>query len=110
VFKRRRQPSPGSGLHQCPVCHDDYVVPVGAAPFDPGTWGLRLRCGQCERFRDVVVGDDVAKQYDLDLSRGRAEIAAALADADHERMTAEAQHFIAALKRDLIDAGDFSPD
>ena len=27
-FPRRRQPPPGSGLHRCPVCHADFVVPV----------------------------------------------------------------------------------
>jgi hypothetical protein len=108
VFKRRRQPPPGSGLHQCPICHDDSVVPVEADPLNPG-WHLRLRCGQCETYREVEVSDDVAARYDVDLRRGIAEIAAALARADHERMTAEAHNFIAALKRDLIDGGDFRP-
>ena len=28
-----RQPPPGSGLHQCPLCHDDCVVPVEAQIF-----------------------------------------------------------------------------
>jgi hypothetical protein len=55
-----------------------------------------------------VVSDDVAKRYDLDLQRGIAEIAAALERHDHERMTAEAQVFIAALQHDIIDAGDFA--
>ena len=107
VFKRR-QPPPGSGLHQCPLCHDDSVVPVEAEALDHGRWDLRLRCGQCGTYRDVVVSDDVAKRYDLDLQRGMAEIAAALERHDRERMTAEAEVFIAALQHDLIDAGDFA--
>jgi hypothetical protein len=48
------------------------------------------------------------KRYDLDLQRGIAEIAAALERHDHERMTAEARVFIAALQHDIIDAGDFA--
>jgi hypothetical protein len=44
VFNRR-QPPPGSGLHQCPLCHDDFVVPVEAEALDQGRWDLRLRCG-----------------------------------------------------------------
>jgi hypothetical protein len=36
-----------------------------------------------------------------------SEIAAALRREDHDRMAAEAQVFIVALERDLIDAGDF---
>ena len=108
MFKRR-QPPPGSGLHQCPVCHDDSVVPVIVEPLDLGQWELRLRCGQCETFRDVIVSDDVAKRYDLDLARGMSEIAAALRREDRDRMAAEARVFIVALERDLIDAGDFGP-
>jgi hypothetical protein len=108
VFKRR-QPPPGSGLHQCPLCHDDSVVPVITEPLEEGRWDLRLRCGQCETFRDVIVSDDVAKRYDLDLARGMGVIAAALRREDHDRMVAETQVFIVALERDLIDAGDFGP-
>jgi hypothetical protein len=108
VSLRRRQPPPGSGLHQCPVCHDDSVVPVDAEALDHGRWDLRLRCGQCGAYRDVVVSDDVAKRYNLDLNRGMAEIAAALKREERARMTKEAEVFIAALERDLIDAGDFA--
>jgi hypothetical protein len=108
VFNRRRQPPPGSGLHQCPVCHDDSVVPVFAEALDAGRWDMRLRCGHCETFRDLVVSDDVAKRYDLDLGRGMAEIAAALTREDRDRMVAEARVFIAALEHDLIDAGYFA--
>ena len=104
---RRRQPQPGFGLHQCPLCHDDSVVPVEAEALDHGQWDLRLRCGQCGTYRDVVVSDEVATRYDLDLQPGMAEIAAALERQDHERMTAEAEVFIAALQHGLIDAADF---
>ena len=55
----RRTPSPGPGLQECPVCHDDYVVPV---------WWEGLE----------GVADDVARVYERDLERGMAEIAAAL--------------------------------
>ena len=66
-----------------------------------------LRCGQCGTYRDVVVSDEVVTRYDLDLQCGMVEIAAALERHDHERMTAEAEVFIAALQHGLIDAADF---
>ena len=109
MFNRRHQPPPDSGLHQCLICRDDSVVPVHAEALDLGRWEMRLRCGQCETFRDVIVSDGVAKRYDLDLAHGMAEIAAALAREDRDRMAAEAHVFIAALENDLIDAGDFGP-
>jgi transcription elongation factor Elf1 len=108
VFNRRRQPQPRSGLHQCRLCHDDSVVPVAAEALDHGRWDLRLRCGQCGTYRDVVVSDDDANRYSNDLDRGMAVIAAALGQLDHERMAAEARVFIAALEHDLIDGGDFA--
>jgi hypothetical protein len=110
MFRRRhrREPPPESGLQQCVLCHGDFVVPVDAEALDKGRWDLRLRCGQCGTYRDVVVSDDVAKRYDLDLNRGMEEIAAAFRQQDHERMTAEARVFIAALEHDLIDGGDFA--
>jgi hypothetical protein len=61
MFTRRRHPS-GAALHECPLCHDDFVVPVEAEALEHGRWDLRLRCGQCGTYRDVVVSDDVATQ------------------------------------------------
>jgi hypothetical protein len=108
VFKRHRKPPRGSALHRCQLCHDDSVVPVRADPIELGRWDLRLRCGECGVFQDIVVTDRVAQRYDRDLSRGMDEIAAALKREDDARMAAEAQTFIAALDCDLIDADDFT--
>jgi hypothetical protein len=108
VFSRRT-PSPGSGLHLCRVCHDDYVVPVWWEELDAERWHMLLRCAQCETYREIVVGNDVAKAYDRDLQRGMDVIAAALEKTDRARMAEEALVFIAALERDLIDAADFAP-
>ena len=105
----RRTPPPGSGLHQCRICHDDYVVPVWWEEVDDEHWHMLLRCAQCETYRDVVIGNDVAKAYEQDLERGRAEIGASLKRSDRARMLAELPVLIAALERDLIDAADFAP-
>ena len=105
----RRTPPPGSGLHQCRICHDDYVVPVWWEEVDDEHWHMLLRCAQCETYRDVTVGNDVAAAYERDLQRGIAEIAATLKRIDREQMLAELPVLIAALERDLIDADDFAP-
>jgi hypothetical protein len=103
----RRTPPPGSGLHQCRLCHDDFVVPVWCEEVDDERWHVLLRCAQCETYRDVTVGNDVAVAYERDLERGRVEIAASLNRSDRARMLAELPVLIAALERDLIDAADF---
>jgi hypothetical protein len=103
----RRTPPPGSGLHQCRLCHDDSVVPVWWEQAGDAQWHMLLRCGQCETYREVTVGNDVAERYEQDLERGRAEIAATVNRRDRARMLAELPILIAALERDLIDAADF---
>ena len=101
-------PPPASDLHRCQLCYDDSVVPVEAEPLDLGLWDMRLRCGQCGTYRDVIVSDDAAQRYDKELNHGMAQIAAALERAEREHMRAEVRIFITALERDLIDAGDFA--
>ena len=103
----RRTPPPGSGLHQCRLCRADYVVPVWWEEVDHEQWHMLLRCAQCDTYREVTVGNDVAAAYDRDLERGRAEIALSLDRSDRARMLAELPVLIAALERDLIDAADF---
>jgi hypothetical protein len=105
----RRTPRPGSGLHRCCACHGDFVVPLWRESLAGGRWRLLLRCGQCQRYRDVVVGEAVADALDRDVERGRAEIAASLDRSVHAQMVAELQVFVIALERDLIDATDFAP-
>lgn len=103
----RRQPPPGSGLQQCSACRADCVVPVSWEEAGNQHWQIVLRCPECETYREVVVGNDVAKRYEADLSRGMEEIAAALARSDRARMERDVHALIVALERDLIDAADF---
>ena len=105
----RQTPPSDSGIHRCGYCHDDYVVPVWIEDLgEERGWHLLLRCGQCETYRDVVVGDDTANAYERELGRGGAQIRRAVAELDGERMAAQVAAFIVALQRDLIDAGDFA--
>jgi hypothetical protein len=108
VFGPPATPAPGSGLHQCAVCHAECVVPVWWESFGDDRWHMLLRCGACGTFRDVIAADDVAHAYERDIDRGTREIRAALDRMDRDRMSVQADAFAAALQRDLIDAGDFA--
>lgn len=103
----RRTPRPGSGLQQCAVCRSDFVIPVVAEAVDDDSWHLLLRCGECETYRDLVVANAVAERYERDWKDGVAEVAAACARVEQERMAADVEVLITALRRDLIDAADF---
>ena len=104
----RHGPPRDPGLHRCTTCHDDYVVPVWFEDLGERGWHMLLRCGQCETFREIIVGDDAANAYDRDLARGSAQLRAAVAELDAERMAAQVAAFIVALRLDLIDAEDFA--
>ena len=110
MFPPRRSctPAPGSGLHQCAVCHAECVVPVMWESVDEKHWHMVLRCGACGTYREVTVGDDVARAFERDLDRGTTEIRAALQKVDRDRMVIQADAFAIALQRDLIDAADFA--
>jgi hypothetical protein len=94
-------------LHICPRCHKDFVVPVCWEKLGETHW-IRLRCGQCGFIRQLEVENEAAERLKLELARGQAEIAAALARLDRQRMIADWATFAAALEHDLVGPGDFS--
>ncbi|HKG62990.1 MAG TPA: hypothetical protein VKB28_02895 [Solirubrobacteraceae bacterium] len=108
MFGRSVTPPPGCGLHQCALCHADCVVPVWWESVDEDRWRMLLRCGACDTYRDVTASDDVAHAYERDLGRGMREIHIAVERMDRDRMAHQTDAFVAALQRDLIDAGDFA--
>ena len=111
MFERpiRRRAWPGSGLHVCSACRSDFVHATERRRESEAVWWMSLRCGQCGGCRDVVVGSDLVRRFDADVSRGLATIASDLDTLDRERMAAQVEAFASALRRDLIDAGDFRP-
>jgi len=108
VFGRSATPPPGSGLHQCALCHADCVVPVWWESVGEDRWHMLLRCGACDTYRELTARDDVARAYERDLGHGLREIRARLEKMDRDRMADQTAAFVAALQRDLIDAGDFA--
>ena len=60
-------------LHHCAACGKDYVNPVDWEPVTPEAWWMRLRCGECEVWREVTVTNKVAERFDVELDR-RADL------------------------------------
>jgi hypothetical protein len=67
-----------------------------------------LRCAECGVSRDALVTNGEAERFEAELHARAAVIARTLRELDGERMALEADRFIAALERDLIDAADFA--
>jgi hypothetical protein len=91
----------------CAVCGASVVNPVDWAETDETHWWVRLRCGACAWAREAIITDVEAKHFERDLDRGLGEIARVADRLDRERMVREAESFITALRRDLIDPADF---
>jgi hypothetical protein len=91
----------------CLVCGSCFVNPVESRDAGGGAQLLLLRCGECGSWRQAIAPPGAAKAFDRALDAGAEAIRETLERLDRERMTAQAEAFIAALRRDLIDAGDF---
>jgi hypothetical protein len=106
LFSRR--PRTPLGLEHCPLCGRDFVNPVSWEPADDRHWWMLLRCGECDAWQEVTVSDAVAQRFDAELDRRADLLARALARLDRQRMAADVETMIAALRRGLIDAADFA--
>lgn len=99
---------PAPPLVRCPACGSDHMCVMDTEETDETHWWIRLRCGACEVWRDVVATDEEAADLDRDLTAQTTAIERALAALDRERMSVEVDLLIAALQRDLIDPSSFA--
>jgi hypothetical protein len=92
----------------CPTCAAEFLCPIEWGTVDDERWWVLSRCGQCGHWIETQITNEQAKRLDLELNRQQALIRRAADRLEAERMAVEADAFIAALQRDLIDAGDFA--
>ena len=95
-------------LYSCPVCGARTVSVIEEAELDALRTRVALRCAECETWRRVVVTIWAFEAYRRGLALDRADLEAALARLEHDRMVASTHAFIAALRRDLVDPADFT--
>jgi hypothetical protein len=89
------------------VCGSSHVVPIDSSRIGNGARWVLLRCGECGAWRDAIAPPGAARDLDRALEEGLQEISDTIERLDLERMEAQAEAFIAALNRDLLDAADF---
>jgi hypothetical protein len=96
------------GLATCVACAQDAVAPAEWEPVGEDRWWMALRCGACGMAIEVVVPDAVAERYDRELARDAVAIRRAADGLERERMRAEADAFIGALRGGLVAPADFA--
>jgi hypothetical protein len=101
-------PPPGQPVLECPHCRSRFLCPTDWGTADETHWWVLSRCGECGVWSEIVITDGQAARLDCELDRHAMAIQRAAARLEAERMAAEAEAFIAALDRDLIDAADFA--
>jgi hypothetical protein len=103
-----RGPYAPAPLAECAHCGAECMCPISWEETDETHWWIRLRCGECQVWRDVVVGDDEAAALERTLGTHTALIERAVARLDLERMATDLGVLITALERDLIDPSSFA--
>ena len=98
----RRTPLP------CECCGGDFLCPMDWEPNGNEFWAIEARCGDCGMWHALQLTNAQAATWELALDRQTRPIQRALDRLDRERMARQAEGFIAALERDLIDAADFA--
>jgi hypothetical protein len=86
AFAAPRTPWPGCGLHVCPGCRASFVCPIEWELVAGGheVW-IRLRCGECEAWRDVTVSSALAERFNQEFEQARSHIAATLRQLECQR-------------------------
>lgn len=94
--------------HECPLCHAHFLYPADRGTADDAHRWVRSRCGECGTWSEIVITNTQAARLERELDRQTAAIQDAAARMEAARMAAQADAFIHALRRDLIDAADFA--
>jgi hypothetical protein len=95
------------GLHVCCRCGSRLVHPTWWAESDHDSWEVALRCPSCEWFGAGRFDQSLMDEFERELDRGDAELAAGLARFAHANMADAADRFIRALAADAIQPIDF---
>lgn len=92
----------------CERCGSDFLCPIDWEPDGKEYWAIEARCGACGLWHFLHLTNAQAAAWELALDRQARPIQKAVDRLDRERMSRQIDGFIAALDRDLIDAGDFA--
>jgi hypothetical protein len=91
----------------CAGCASTLLCPADWAQLGAAHWRVAFRCGECQAWSDVLLSNAQAAALDCELDRQLTTMRRAADRLDRERMTAQAQAFIAALRGGHLLPADF---
>jgi hypothetical protein len=102
---RRRRPN----LHRCPLCGSESVSRWRADDLGDGVRArVFLTCAECDTSRVLVATTWAVDAYSRRHERQRFQIALTLRRVERERMAADVDLLVEALRHDLIGPDDFT--
>jgi hypothetical protein len=91
----------------CTACGGDHNCLVEWRGEGDSEWWIRMRCGDCGTYAELVIGDARAVELEAELGRQLGAMRCAADRLDSELMAAEVAAFTAALHADDVTAADF---
>lgn len=106
----RAQEAPACSLHICPRCGSGLVQPTcwQQGRDHRAHWRVWRRCPECGWRGEGLYDEKTIDAYDEQLDQGTHQLADELRALQQANMRELADVFVAALRRDLIGADDFS--
>jgi hypothetical protein len=104
---RETSQAPAQGLHVCAQCNSKLVYPTDGNQEGDGYWYIELRCPDCDWTSRGIFEHRMLDEFDRELDRGRAELAADLGRLAVANMFDYVDRFVSALNADGIHPIDF---
>jgi hypothetical protein len=96
--------TPATGLHICPECRLDGVVPIWWSEVSDTHWEMLLRCPHCEWSHQGVFDNQIVDPFDEELDRGTEALNEDLQRLDFANFKEEAfTRFLPALEAGATD-------
>jgi hypothetical protein len=100
-------PSPPAGLHVCPDCASELVVPIAWAEAGQARWDVRLHCPNCDWVGGGTYAEELVERFDEVLDRGTEVLVRDLQRLVRANMEEDVERFVRALRADAILPEDF---
>jgi hypothetical protein len=100
-------PAPPAGLHVCPACTSELVVPIAWAEAGRERWDVTLHCPNCDWVGGGTYAEDLVERFDEVLDRGTEVLVRDLQRLMRANMEEDVERFLRALQAGAILPEDF---
>ena len=102
-----RPTEPHQPLHVCVACSSELVYPFRWEESGPHNWKVRLRCPDCEVWRDGIFSQGTVEAFDEMLDRGTDALTREYERVVRANMAEEIERFVGALNAGALLPEDF---